>query len=92
MNKPVPPLAKVTLSYDSLFNASGSYIYYQQFAATIHAPTLCRDLYDLFVITRNMLLNIKPLHLPLLVNSRLYTVFLTLIVELAALVHFSGRR
>ena len=29
MNKPVPPLAKVTFSYDSLFNASGSYIYYQ---------------------------------------------------------------
>ncbi len=44
MGKTPPPLAQVELSYDSLFNASGSYVYYQQFAATIH-------LVQLFVVT-----------------------------------------
>ncbi|MBJ3815795.1 ABC transporter permease [Shimwellia pseudoproteus] len=42
--KTLPALPQVTLSYDSLFNASGSYIYYQQFSATIH-------LLQLFVVT-----------------------------------------
>lgn len=44
IGKPVPALAQVSLTYQSLFNASGSYIYYQQFAATIH-------LMQLFVVT-----------------------------------------
>lgn len=44
IGKTVPTLAQVSMSYDSLFNASGSYVYYQQFAATIH-------LLQLFVVT-----------------------------------------
>lgn len=40
----VPPLASISLNYGGLFNASGSYIYYQQFAATIH-------LLQLFTVT-----------------------------------------
>lgn len=44
IGKTVPTLAQVSLTYQSLFNASGSYIYYQQFAATIH-------LMQLFVVT-----------------------------------------
>ncbi|NUU68513.1 ABC transporter permease [Enterobacteriaceae bacterium BIT-l23] len=44
IGKTLPALAQVSLSYDSLFNASGSYVYYQQFAATIH-------LIQLFVVT-----------------------------------------
>lgn len=44
MGKSPPALPSVSLVYRSLFNASGSYIYYQQFAATIH-------LMQLFVVT-----------------------------------------
>ena len=34
--QPVPPLASITVSQENLFNASGNYIYYQQFAAMVH--------------------------------------------------------
>jgi len=44
IGKTPPTLPSVSLVYRSLFNASGSYIYYQQFAATIH-------LIQLFVVT-----------------------------------------
>lgn len=43
MNMPVPPLASINLSFENLFNASGNYVYYQQFAAMVH-------LLQLFVI------------------------------------------
>jgi len=43
LGTPVPPLAGITLSFENLFNASGNYIYYQQFAALVH-------LLQLFVI------------------------------------------
>lgn len=36
----MPALPQISLAYDSLFNASGSYIYYQQFAASIHMVQL----------------------------------------------------
>ena len=42
IGKTLPSLASVDVSYGSLFNASGSYIYYQQFAATIHLPPVGR--------------------------------------------------
>ena len=45
--KTLPPLAGVTLSYGSLFNAGGSYIYYQQFAATVLPGCSRFDLHDL---------------------------------------------
>ncbi|HEK0624011.1 TPA: ABC transporter permease [Proteus mirabilis] len=95
MNKPVPPLAKVTLSYDSLFNASGSYIYYQQFAATIHMLQLFVVTCTIYSLSRgNMLLNLKPFTFALIGKLSPYTLFfLTLLmVELAALVHFSGAK
>lgn len=44
LGKTAPSLPSVSLVYRSLFNASGSYIYYQQFAATIH-------IMQLFVVT-----------------------------------------
>lgn len=56
MGKSIPPLPKVELTYDSLFNASGSYIYYQQFAASIHLIQLFAVTCMIYVLTRS-----KPL-------------------------------
>lgn len=44
MGRNIPSLARVTLSYDSLFNPGRNYIYYQQLAIIIH-------MLQLFVIT-----------------------------------------
>lgn len=61
MGKTLPPLADVTLSYGSLFNASGSYIYYQQFAATIHLLQLFAVTCMIYVLARSKsLLQAKP--------------------------------
>ena len=58
----LPKLAQVTMSYDSLFNASGSYIYYQQFAATIHMLQLFVVTLTIYSMSRGtMLLTLKPL-------------------------------
>ncbi|RLR63615.1 antibiotic ABC transporter permease, partial [Pseudomonas aeruginosa] len=95
MNKPVPPLAKVTLSYDSLFNASGSYIYYQQFAASIHMLQLFVVTCTIYSLSKgNMLLNIKPFTCAVIGKLAPYTLFFItlLIIELAALVYFSGAK
>ncbi|OTA20879.1 hypothetical protein Xbed_01138 [Xenorhabdus beddingii] len=91
----LPPLAKATLSYDSLFNASGSYIYYQQFAATIH-------LLQLFVVTSTIytmargksLLSSTSFVGALLGKLAPYTLIFTLLlmVEITALVAFSDAK
>ncbi|WP_323839402.1 ABC transporter permease [Photorhabdus africana] len=84
-----PPLANVTLVYDSLFNASGSYIYYKQFAATIHLLQLFVVTCTIYSMARSkMLMTMKPFTFALLGKLAPYTLFFTLllIVELAALI------
>ncbi|MDX7986825.1 ABC transporter permease [Xenorhabdus sp. 12] len=95
IGKKLPPLAKATMSYDSLFNASGSYIYYQQFAAIIH-------LLQLFVVTSTIytmskdkqLLKTKSFVGALLGKLVPYTLIFTLllIVEITAMVAFSDAK
>ncbi|CNI67988.1 ABC-2 family transporter protein [Yersinia frederiksenii] len=95
MGKTLPPLANVTLSYGSLFNASGSYIYYQQFAATIHLLQLFVITWMIYVLARSKaLLTAKPFSLALLGKLAPYTLFFTtlLMVEIAMLVGFFGAR
>lgn len=89
MGQALPPLAQVTLSYDSLFNPSGSYIYYQQFAATIHMLQLFVVTATIYTMSRGTILqSVKPFSMALLGKMAPYTLFFTtlLIVELAALV------
>ncbi|HCT9737910.1 TPA: ABC transporter permease [Morganella morganii] len=93
--KTLPKLAQATMSYDSLFNASGSYIYYQQFAATIHMLQLFVVTLTIYSMSRGtMLLTLKPLFSGVLGKLAPYTLFFTalLMVELAALVTFSGAK
>ncbi|HEJ9097050.1 TPA: ABC transporter permease [Serratia odorifera] len=89
MGKTLPPLADVTLNYGSLFNASGSYIYYQQFAATIHLLQLFVVTCMIYVLARSKsLLKARPFSLALLGKLAPYTLCFTtlLMVEIAALV------
>ncbi|WP_431224016.1 ABC transporter permease [Serratia sp. L9] len=95
MGKSLPPLADVTLNYGSLFNASGSYIYYQQFAATIHMLQLFVVTCMIYVMARSKsLLKAKPFSLALLGKLAPYTLCFTalLMVEIAALVGIFGAR
>jgi ABC-2 type transport system permease protein len=95
IGKPLPPLADVTLNYGSLFNASGSYIYYQQFAATIHLLQLFVVTCMIYVMERaKALLKAKPFGLALLGKLAPYTLCFTtlLMVEIAALVWFFDAR
>ncbi|GAA3913255.1 MULTISPECIES: ABC transporter permease [Gibbsiella] len=89
MGKSLPTLSDVTLSYGSLFNASGSYIYYQQFAATIHLLQVFVVTCMIYVLARSQaLLKAKPFSLALLGKLAPYTLCFTvlLMVEIAALV------
>lgn len=89
MGKSLPALAQVTLSYDSLFNPSGSYIYYQQFAATIHMLQLFVVTATIYTMSRGTTLqSVRPFVTALMGKMAPYTLFFTtlLIVELAALV------
>ncbi|PHM71096.1 ABC transporter permease [Xenorhabdus sp. KJ12.1] len=95
IGRQLPPLARATMSYDSLFNASGSYIYYQQFAATIH-------LLQLFVVTGTIYTMARGKHLlseksfvPALIGKLApHTLIFTLLlmVEIMALVAFSDAK
>ncbi len=89
MGASLPALANVTLSYDSLFNPSGNYIYYQQFAATIHMLQLFVVTSTIYSLSRGSVLqSIKPFSMALMGKLAPYTLFFTtlLVVELAALV------
>lgn len=89
MGDSLPALANVTLSYDSLFNPSGNYIYYQQFAATIHMLQLFVVTSTIYSLSRGSVLqSIKPFSMALMGKLAPYTLFFTtlLVVELAALV------
>ncbi|KAA9002735.1 ABC transporter permease [Affinibrenneria salicis] len=85
----LPALANVSLSYGSLFNASGSYIYYQQFAATIHLLQLFAVTCMIYVLARSKdVVNRRPFVLAVLGRLAPYTLCYTvlLIVEIAILV------
>ncbi|WP_140920091.1 ABC transporter permease [Limnobaculum xujianqingii] len=93
IGRPLPPLAQVSLSYESLFNASGNFIYYQLFAATIHILQLFVVTCTIYVLSRRkVLLNARPFSLALIGKLAPYTIIYTLLlmVELAALVTYSG--
>ncbi|MFT0211602.1 ABC transporter permease [Pseudomonas sp. F1_0610] len=87
---PMPPLAKITVNYDSLFNAGGNFIYYQQFTAIIH-------LLQLFVVTcmiyvldkRKSLLRARPFGVAVIGKLAPYTfVFSTLLLAQIAIMVF----
>lgn len=93
VGKPLPAMATVNLSYESLFNASGNFIYYQLFAATIHILQLFVVTCTIYVLSRRkVLLNARPFSLALIGKMAPYTISYTilLMVQLAALVTYSG--
>ncbi|MDX7998599.1 ABC transporter permease [Xenorhabdus sp. Reich] len=95
IGRQLPPLAKATMSYDSLFNASGSYIYYQQFAVIIHLLQLFVVTCTIYTMSRDkQLLNTKSFVGALLGKLGPYTLIFTLllIVEITALVVFSDAK
>ncbi|WFQ78658.1 ABC transporter permease [Xenorhabdus sp. SF857] len=95
IGRPLPPLAKATMSYDSLFNASGSYIYFQQFAATIHLLQLFVVTCTIYTMAREKrLLKAKYFVGALLGKLAPYTLIFTLLlmVEITILVMSSGAR
>ncbi|MBD2783136.1 ABC transporter permease [Xenorhabdus sp. DI] len=95
MGRQLPPLAKATMSYDSLFNASGSYIYFQQFAATIHLLQLFVVTCTIYTMARGKpLLDAESFIGALLGKLAPYTLIFTLLlmVEITALVIFSDAK
>lgn len=87
--KTVPTLASVDISYGSLFNASGSYVYYQQFAATIHLLQLFTVTCMIYVMARSQALIAAPsFTFGLLGKLAPYTLCFTtlLMIEIALLV------
>lgn len=95
MGKQVPSLPQVSLVYRSLFNASGSYIYYQQFAATIHIMQLFVVTMMIYVLSRSKpLVSACHFNWSLLGKLAPYTLIYTvmLMAEIALLVWvFSAR-
>ena len=93
--KSVPTLPNVSLDYDSLFNASGSYIYYQQFAACIHMLQLFAVTLTIWLLARARPLIYKR-HFAAAVLGKLfpYTLCYTvlLMAEFALLVGIFGAR
>ncbi|MDC9594428.1 ABC transporter permease [Xenorhabdus sp. IM139775] len=95
IGRPLPPLAKASMSYDSLFNASGSYIYFQQFAATIHLLQLFVVTCTIYTMARGKpLLKAESFIGALLGKLAPYTLIFTLLlmVEIMALVIFSDAK
>ena len=89
VGKEPPPLASVSLNYGSLFNASGSFIYYQQFAATIHLLQLFTVTCMIYVLNqRRALMQARPFGLAVIGKLAPYTLSYTtlLMAEIALLV------
>ncbi|MEE3651199.1 MULTISPECIES: ABC transporter permease [unclassified Brenneria] len=94
----LPALGDVSMAYGSLFNASGSYVYYQQFAATIHLLQLFAVTCMIYVLERSgSIVERRPFIPAMLGKLAPYTLCYTLllIVEMAVLVwlsdaHMSG--
>ncbi|PIJ51016.1 antibiotic ABC transporter permease [Erwinia sp. OLTSP20] len=88
-------MPQVALMYDSLFNASGSYIYYQQFSATIHLTQLFAVVCMIYVLARSRPLVKQRYFFASLIGKLLpYTLCFTtlLMVQLALLVGIFGAR
>lgn len=103
MGKPLPPLASVSVAYESLFNASGNYIYYQQFAAIVHLLQLFVIVATVHVLAREApelrassphILRAKALGARLLGKLAPYTLLFSalLMLELFLLVTLNGAR
>ncbi|CAK9883773.1 MAG: Inner membrane transport permease YhhJ [Candidatus Erwinia impunctatus] len=93
VGRPMPALPTVSLAYDSLFNASGSYIYYQQFGATVHLLQLFTVTCMIYMLSRSRPLIFKR-HFGFSLLGKLapYTLCYTalLMVEIALLVGTFG--
>ncbi len=95
IGKTVPTLPQISLTYQSLFNASGSYIYYQQFAATIHLMQLFVVTCMIYVLSRSKpLIYSDSFILSLLGKLAPYTLMYTtvLMAQIALLVWSSDAR
>nr|WP_075183013.1 ABC transporter permease [Pantoea sp. 1.19] len=91
----LPPAASVSMVYDSLFNASGSFVYYQQFGSVIHLTQLFVVTCMIFVLARSRPLIFQRHFVMALLGKLLpYTLSFTtlLMVELALLVGFFDAR
>ncbi|WP_430765423.1 ABC transporter permease [Pseudomonas citronellolis] len=99
----VPQLASVSVAYESLFNASGNYIYYQQFAAIVHLLQLFVIVATVHVLAREApelrassphILRAKALGARLLGKMAPYTLLFSalLMLELFLLVTLNGAK
>lgn len=99
----VPALASVSVAYESLFNASGNYIYYQQFAAIVHLLQLFVIVATVHVLAREApelrassphILRAKALGVRLLGKLAPYTLLFSalLMLELFLLVTLNGAK
>ncbi|AWM81004.1 antibiotic ABC transporter permease [Gammaproteobacteria bacterium ESL0073] len=88
----LPQLTNPTIVYNSLFNATSSYAYYQQFAATIHILQMFIVSCMIYVLSHHRkILYSHPFSIALLGKLAPYTLIYvtTLICSLAALIFFS---
>ncbi|WP_374440941.1 ABC transporter permease [Pseudomonas panipatensis] len=103
MGQPLPSLASISVAYESLFNASGNYIYYQQFAAIVHLLQLFVIVATVHVLAREApelrassphILRAKALGVRLLGKLAPYTLMFStlLMVELFLLVTLNGAK
>lgn len=103
MDRPVPPLASISVAYESLFNASGNYIYFQQFAAIVHLLQLFVIVATVHVLAREApelrassphILRAQALGVRLLGKLAPYTLLFStlLMVELFLLVTLNGAK
>lgn len=103
MGRALPQLASVSVAYESLFNASGNYIYYQQFAAIVHLLQLFVIVATVHVLAREApelrassphILRAKALGVRLLGKLAPYTLLFSalLMLELFLLVTLNGAR
>lgn len=89
----LPKLSNTSVVYNSLFNATSSYSYYQQFAATIHILQMFIVSCMIYILShRRELLHARPFTIALLGKLVPYTLTytVTLMVSLAGLILFSG--
>lgn len=103
MDRAMPALASISVSYESLFNASGNYIYFQQFAAIVHLLQLFVIVATVHVLAREApelrassphILRAQALGARLLGKLAPYTLLFStlLMVELFLLVELNGAR
>ena len=101
MGMQVPQLANITVAFESLYNASGNYIYYQQFAAIVHLLQLFVIVATIHVLAREApelrassphILRAKALGVRLIGKLAPYTLLFStlLMIEIFLLVTFNG--